>query len=98
MPSSVVGLLAGLSPVIHESRHWKGEYKKDDFVPEERICILLKNSYGGSLRAQRSNPGCKKIKSFEIATSLTPLAMKSKIEFFSNLLEYENTFFLNSSL
>jgi hypothetical protein len=40
-----------------------------------------------SLRAERSNPIHNKIKHFEIATSLTLLAMTAKIEFFRKRLE-----------
>ena len=47
---------------------------------------MLKNSPGESLRAKRSNPIIKKIKYFEIATSLGLLAMTGSIEFFRNLL------------
>jgi len=54
---------------------------------------LLKNSPGESLRAKRSNPIHKKIKYFEIATSLRLLAMTGRIEFFRNLLRYSLPYF-----
>jgi hypothetical protein len=46
-----------------------------------------------SLRAERSNPIHDKIKSFEIAASLTLLAMTAGIEFFRKLLELKNAKF-----
>jgi hypothetical protein len=48
---------------------------------------LLKNSIGESLRAKRSNLIHKKIKYFEIAASLTLLAMTGRTEFFRILLK-----------
>jgi hypothetical protein len=48
---------------------------------------LLKKSPRESLRAKRSNPVHKKTKYFEIATSLTLLAMTGMIEFFRILLK-----------
>jgi len=42
-----------------------------------------------SLRAERSNPVPNKIKPFEIAASLTLLAMTARIEFFRKLLKQE---------
>ena len=41
-----------------------------------------------SLRAKRSNPIPNKINHFEIAASLTLLAMTARIEFFRKLLEW----------